>query len=135
MSRLTTLLAGLVLVAATGSTLLADEMKSDKAKEPAPVTVTGELVDLGCYLGHGAMGMKHQSCALKCIAGGMPMGVLTADKTLYLLTMSHEDADPYNAAKDMAALTVEITGEVMDRDGMKAIEVDSIKEVKAEESK
>src|SRR5574341_1558654 len=59
-----------------------------------PKSLTGEVVDTGCYLGHAARGAKHVSCATKCIMGGMPMGLLTNDGTLYLLTMNHDNPDP-----------------------------------------
>jgi hypothetical protein len=94
-------------------------------------TITGELVDLGCYLGHGAKGAAHKDCAAKCISGGMPMGVLTPEGSLYLLTMSHSNADPFTKAKGMAAETVKITGAVSKRDGMQAIEVDAVELVAA----
>jgi hypothetical protein len=94
------------------------------------VVVRGELVDMGCYLGHEAKGEKHKSCATKCIAGGMPMGLLTADGTLYLLTMSHDAADPFNRAKQLAGSMVDVTGPVLERSGVKALEVDAVKAVK-----
>ena len=94
-------------------------------------TITGELVDLGCYLGHGAKGAAHKDCAAKCISGGMPMGVLTPEGQLYLLTMSHSNGDPYAKAKDMAAETVKVTGPVSKRDGMQAIQVDAVEMVAA----
>jgi hypothetical protein len=90
--------------------------------EPKTMTVTGELVDLGCYLGHGAKGEGHKECALKCAAMGMPIGALTAKGDLYLLTVSHDDADPFNQCKEWMAQQVTVTGHMMDRDGMKAIE-------------
>ena len=94
------------------------------SSHPATVrTLTGELVDTGCYLGHAARGEKHVSCASKCIANGMPMGLLTADGTLYLVTMNHDNPDPYNKLKDMAGKNVKITGVVMARNGMKGIDV------------
>ena len=123
--------AGLVLACSLvlGSAMaLAEEAKKEA---PKPTTVQGEIVDLGCYLGHGAKGPDHKSCALKCIEGGMPMGLLSSDNTLYLLTMSHENADPFAQAKKMAASMVEITGTVHERDGMKSLEVTAIKEAKA----
>lgn len=98
----------------------------EKGHGSEATTVEGEIVDMGCYLGHGAMGEKHKSCALKCIAGGMPMGLRTADGTLYLLTMSHTDHDPYNAAKELAAETVKITGPVHERDGILSLEVTAV---------
>jgi len=88
--------------------------------------VQGEIVDLGCYLGHGAKGADHQSCALKCVANGMPMGLLTKDGSLYLLTVSHENADPFNQAKKWAAEQVIVSGPILERDGMKALEVDKV---------
>jgi hypothetical protein len=103
-----------------------------KKDAPKTMTVTGEIVDMGCYLGHGAKGEGHKECALKCIANGMPMGLLTSDGTLYLLTMSHSDADPFNNAKKMAADMVEITGPVSERNGVKSIEVDKVAEAKAD---
>ena len=102
-----------------------------KAETSKVQTLRGEVVDTGCYLAHEATGADHKSCAVKCISGGMPMGLLTSNGVLYLLTMNHDNADPYNKAKDMAALTVDVTGPVLERAGMKAIEVTSISEVKA----
>jgi len=107
------------------------DAKTAVKEAPQAMTVTGEIVDMGCYLGHGAKGPDHASCATKCIAGGMPMGLLTADNKLYLMTMSHEDAEPFNKAKEMAAKMVEITGPVHERDGMLSIEVTSLSPVKA----
>jgi hypothetical protein len=98
---------------------------------PKQVTLKGEIVDTGCYLGHGARGEKHKACADKCIANGMPMGLLTADGALYLLTLDHENADPYNEAKNMASQTVEVTGTLMSRSGMKAINVTGVKSLAA----
>jgi hypothetical protein len=100
--------------------------KAVEHQDETTATVKGEIVDLGCYLGHGATGADHKGCALKCIAGGMPMGLLTSDGELYLLTMSHTNADPFNAAKEMAAETVTVTGPVHSRDGMRSLEVSTI---------
>jgi hypothetical protein len=104
---------------------------SAKAASAAPkqVTLRGEIVDTGCYLAHGARGEKHKGCANKCIANGMPMGLLTADGALYLLTLDHDDADPFNHAKELTAQTVEVTGTVLSRSGMKAINVTGVKPV------
>lgn len=124
MKRVLIVLATVVAVA--GFTF-AVAQAADKAesKEMKPTTMTGEIVDLGCYLGHGAHGAKHEQCAAKCIANGMPMGLLTADGGLYLLTMDHANADPFNHTKDWAAKQVKITGQESDRDGMKSLEVSS----------
>jgi len=128
----TTLAAVGVAAAHEGEAGKADAKMAAK-DAPKTMTVTGEIVDLGCYLGHGAKGPDHASCAAKCIAGGMPMGLLTNDNKLYLMTVSHSDAEPFNKAKEMAAKMVAITGPVHERDGMLSIEVTALSPAKAGE--
>lgn len=120
-------LFGAVMIVGSSWLAFAGDEKKDEHKEAKVMTLKGEIVDTGCYLAHGAKGPDHASCATKCIAGGMPMGLLTSDGVLYLLTMNHDNADPYNQAKKLAASTVEITGPVHERNGVKAIEVTAVK--------
>jgi len=93
----------------------------------APMSITGEVVDAGCYLGHGERGPKHAECAKQCVAGGMPMCLLTSDGSVYLLTMNHENPGPYNKLKTMPGKMVTVTGAIMMRGGMNAIDVASMK--------
>ena len=85
--------------------------------------ITGEIVDTGCFLAHMGQGAKHVECATKCISGGMPMGVLTRQGTLYLVTMNHDNADSYNKLKSMAGKKLTVMGQIYSRGGMKAIEI------------
>ena len=91
------------------------------------MTAVGEIVDTGCYLGHGASGAKHIQCAQLCISKGMPMGLLTATGDLYLLTPPHDTMTAYKKAKDWAGKKVEISSPMSERNGMKSIEVASAK--------
>ncbi|MEY4070838.1 MAG: hypothetical protein RL721_1452 [Candidatus Eisenbacteria bacterium] len=87
---------------------------------------TGEILDAGCFLGHNAQGPKHTSCALKCIANGMPMMLLLKDGSAVLLTPPHEGTEGYEQAKDMAGKKVTITGKLQERGGVKGIEVATV---------
>ncbi len=128
MKRLTIVLVALMLAAAPFAAFAHDSAHQGMAMAAAPAkTITGEVVDTGCYLDHAARGEKHASCASKCLAGGMPMGLLTSDGRLYLLTMNHDNPDPYNELKKMPGQTVAVTGKVMMRSGMKGIDVSSYK--------
>lgn len=98
---------------------------SHEATTPAK-SVTGEVVDMGCYLGHEAHGEKHIACGTKCVANGMPMGILTADGSLYLITLNHDNADPYNKLKSMVGKTVTVTGPVNERGGVKGLDVTAV---------
>ena len=114
-----------LLALAIPVTALAQSHAHEGAKHAS--TIQGEVVDTGCYLGHMAQGGGHASCATKCINAGMPMGVLTDKGVLYLVTMNHDNADPYNKLKTMAGKKVAVTGPTFTRSGMKAIEVTSFK--------
>ncbi len=130
--RMGTVIGLAMLLALAGQGFAHEDEHNEKmaaAEKEADVSIQGEIVDMGCYLGHGARGAEHQSCALKCVRGGMPMGLLTDDGTLYLLTMSHTDADPFNAAKELAAETVVVTGPKSERNGIQSIEVEAVKKV------
>ena len=50
-----------------------------------PTTVTGEVVDVSCYLQLGKRGEAHVACGSKCIANGQPIGLVDAEGNLYLL--------------------------------------------------
>jgi glutamate-1-semialdehyde aminotransferase len=115
------LIAFAVLGCLAGFALVAG---ADTAHSAAKMTeITGELVDMGCYVGHAAKGMKHAECAAKCIAGGMPMGVVAGNGRIYLLTMDHANPDAYNKAKEMAGKRVKVSGPVHEKAGIKTLDV------------
>jgi len=89
----------------------------DKAADTQ--SLKGEVVDLMCYLDHGAKGEKHKGCAEKCIKGGGPVGLLVGEQ-LYLVIGDHEAINDKLAAK--AAQTITLKGKVVERNGMKMIE-------------
>lgn len=85
----------------------------------AEKTVTGEVVDLMCYIDHGAMGDKHSACGNKCIKGGGPVGVVENDKA-YLVVGEHKPINDELA--DSCGKTVTIKGKVAERGGMVMLE-------------
>jgi hypothetical protein len=87
--------------------------------DAATKSVTGEVVDLMCYLDHGAKGEKHQSCAQKCIKGGGPVGLLSGED-LYLVIGDHKPMNEELAPK--AGQTITLKGKVVEKHGMKMIE-------------
>ena len=125
MKRLTVLAFSLALMI-TALPAIAHQGHHVAGEKVVTKTITGEVVDMGCYLGHAARGEKHVSCATKCLNQGMPMGLLTSNGTLYLVTLDHDNADPYNHLKSMAGKNVTVTGELLTRSGMKAIEASTV---------
>jgi hypothetical protein len=85
------------------------------------VTVTGQVIDLACYIvdksniGNAHKG-KGKNCARACAAEGFAVGVLTADGKVYHLT---GDLSSHSNAKLISHMgqTVAITGEVKNENG------------------
>ncbi len=89
-------------------------------------TLTGEVVDVLCYLQQGeqALGEKHAACANRCIQKGLPVAVKVGDQ-LYLATMaSHESANMSLA--NLAGQQVTVHGNVTERDGQALIAIEQI---------
>ena len=90
-------------------------------------TVTGEVIDLSCYLQLGKHGDKHKSCGQKCLAAGQPIGLLAKDGNIYMLMEEEHDprrdglTDFRKAATDHVAHIMEVTGTQSSHAGYKAL--------------
>lgn len=49
-----------------------------------PITLTGLVVDTGCYLSHDSKGADHAACATICAKGGVPLAILDDGGKLYM---------------------------------------------------
>ena len=96
--------------------------KNDDSK-----TVTGEILDMKCYMASGAHGDGHKECSATCIKGGAPMGILTDDGKVYLLIEGKKNSDAYDAAKKFAGENVTLTGTVSEKNGVQALIVTEVK--------
>lgn len=97
------------------------------AQDSKSTSVTGEILDMNCYMAMGAHGDGHKSCAASCINSGGAMGLLTSDGKVYLLVENHDKKDGYNEAKKHAGEQVTVTGTMADRGGLQAVVVDEVK--------
>ena len=96
-------------------------------------TLTGEPVDIACYLG-GKAGEAHASCAKACAEKGQPIGLAVKEadgkETLYLVMASGG-----KAAKDLLGehmgKQVAVTGAVAEKGGMKIITASKVEPAQA----
>ena len=124
MKKLLAFVTILGLVIAAGAYAKGDSGHSTAAAKT--MSWTGEILDAGCYIAHGAMGPKHVECALKCAANGMPLMLLTKDGKAILLTPNHDNPDAYGQLKTMAGSMATITGTLAERGGVKGIDVTAV---------
>lgn len=125
-NRLVTLLAAAVLA---GAPLMAAA-----AAEGERVTIKGEFIDTWCYFSgvmggpDAVVGSAHHTCAMWCSAGGIPVGLLGEDGTVYMVLKIAAD-DGTNGGDTQLSLasdTVTADGMLYHRDGLNYIVVSKI---------
>jgi len=90
------------------------------ADADSTVTVKGEVLDMACYLDHGAHGEKHAQCAATCIESGLPVGIKGEDGKTYLLIGEHKPMNKTLA--QYGGKTITVKGKLATRDGINMIE-------------
>lgn len=91
------------------------------------VTLKGEVLDLACYMAHEGKGEKHRKCAIACLSGGAPAGILADDGTVILLVEDHNAKKPYKAVLELAGQQAEVTGKKFTRGGLTGVVVTGVK--------
>ena len=126
-------LLALVLILSTGSVWTQEKsmgkaMSKDKGKE---VSVTGEVVDVSCYLHSGARGEGHKDCAVGCAKAGGPLGILTKDGKLYVSVLPDDhSAGPNQKLMDYIAENVTVKGMVRSKGGVNAVMITDVEMAK-----
>ena len=94
------------------------------------VQVTGEVIDSWCYITEIMFpeGTAHHQCALWCAAGGIPVGILADDGTVYMVLKVGDDgnnvANP--AVLKIQSHRVSVDGALYERDGINYLVVEQI---------
>lgn len=91
------------------------------------VELKGEVLDLSCYLGHGAKGKPHQKCAKACLLEKhAPAGLLTDDGQVYLLVPDHKHEAAFKPVGELGAEVVTVRGRKVASGGLPGIMVESV---------
>jgi hypothetical protein len=108
-------------LAALAFSPLAVAQEHEHSKEPAASKeVTGEVVDMMCYVDHNAVGEKHgQSCGAKCIRSGGPVGIVSDGKA-YLVVGEHKPMNDQLA--EYCGKSITVKGKLVERGGIAMIE-------------
>jgi hypothetical protein len=86
----------------------------------AEKSVSGEVVDMMCYVDHNAVGEKHgQSCGAKCIKLGGPAGIVSEGKA-YLVVGEHKPINDQLA--EYCGKNITVKGKIAERGGIAMIE-------------
>ncbi len=83
--------------------------------EGSTVRITGEVLDMACYIAFNLSGPDHAECARTCIKNGLPVGIKAPDGKAYLLIGANEPLN--NQLADYAAKTITVKGIIRQREG------------------
>ena len=112
--------AGTCITALTISPLAVAQEHEHGGDTATSKEVTGEVVDMMCYVDHNAIGEKHgQSCGVKCIKGGGPVGIVSEGKA-YLVVGEHKPINDELA--EYCGKSITVKGKMAERGGIAMIE-------------
>jgi hypothetical protein len=126
--KTTKLLTAVVLVIAViASYGLSVNAETKLASGPAE-TITGEVIDLSCYLANGqeGRGPEHKDCAIMCAKAGSALAILTESGVVYF-PVSPMGKNNNGKLLDFVGDNVEVTGTVVSQSGLNGIKIESIK--------
>jgi predicted lipoprotein with Yx(FWY)xxD motif len=90
-------------------------------------TLKGEIIDQACYTKDKAnRGDSHKDCGSSCAKKGSPLALITSTGEVYTITGDYA-ANKNAKLVDHFAHTVEVTGDVSEKDGKMSIAVATLK--------
>ena len=100
------------------------------------VRVTGEMIDTWCYFSgvmggpDAVVGTAHHTCALWCAAGGIPVGLLADDGTVYMVIKWLGSADVADGETLLSVQSHRLTADGIhyERDGIHYLVVEDVVE-------
>jgi len=104
-----------------GTSALNAQPKGERA------TITGEAVDLWCYLEGGDRGPAKKDCATACAKAGNPIGVLDAKGNLYVAAGLKDHQPAQRVLLSRMSDQVTVTGTLVKSGGVQMIYIESVK--------
>lgn len=95
--------------------------------EPAPIELTGEILDLECYVVHDATGPDNRLCAGNHDDDDRTVAVLAEDGRLWILHAWHGNIFPLEQARTWKGRRVTITGVPREKERLLLLDVRAIR--------
>ena len=118
--------ANVVLVLCGALLMTGGLARAHEGREESGVqTLTGEVMDVACYIEHNGMGKKHADCGQKCVLGGLPVAIKSGDTLYFAVSKDHQAMN--KELGPWVGHQVEVTGEVSERDEEHLIAISNVK--------
>lgn len=90
-----------------------------------PVTVTGTVIDTGCYFAHNGKGVDHVACATMCARNGIPLAIVDDAGKLYLpIAVEHKNQNARLIS--FIEKKVKVNGVLLEKGGMAGIAIKTV---------
>jgi|SRR5271168_3566262 len=106
-------------VVSIGTVFAHDEVKGK------PISMTGTVVDTGCYMAHGAKGADHVACATKCAKNGVPLAIVDDSGKLYM-PIAAEHTNQNLKLMPFVEKKVKIDGTLIEKGGVSGIAIKTV---------
>lgn len=115
------------------------DREADSFAEQIPAALgkgkfVGELVDTKCYTGvmRPATGKVHRGCAIRCLSGGVPPGLLVRDRSgdAIVFLLAGPGDEPLNYDVQLAGTLVEVEGDLVLRGEAPVLHANKLRQVR-----
>lgn len=120
-----------VIVLALALAVPATAQQKQKASS-GDVSVTGEIIDIKCYSTGmmGGRGPEHEECAISCIKGGLPVGILDDQGNVYAVVPAKGTKGANEELVKYAAQRVTLKGKLIEKGGTRLLHFASLEPAK-----
>jgi len=108
-----------------GATLALGVLFAHEEPKGKTITVTGQVIDTGCYLSHDSKGPDHAACAATCAKNGVPLAILDASGKIYMpIAADHKNQN--SKLMPFIEKKVKVSGIALDKGGVNGIAIKTI---------
>jgi hypothetical protein len=90
-----------------------------------PITMTGEVVDSGCYLSHDSKDDAHLACAKQCANAGVPLAIVDGAGKVYMVVAA-DHKNPNTKLLPFLQKKVKISGTLITKGGLNGIAIKTV---------
>lgn len=126
MSKLKIITATAILVLGGGTAALAWQDHGHEHHAGKTVQITGQVVDVACFVGHDSSGAKHEKCAEACARAGNPLAIYDESAKALYLSVSTDHKNPNTKLMSFIEKKVTVKGTLLEKGGLKGLAIESV---------
>ncbi len=106
------------------ATVVAQHNHDDHGGKSAEIT--GQVIDIACFVGHNSSGAKHAKCAEACARAGNPLAIYDESTKSIYLSISNDHSNPNTKLMPFIEKKVKVTGKLLEKAGVKGIAIEKV---------